>query len=196
LEVIIRFTPQRSDLPLVIDKVENGFVVNGTFYDFSQVTTDIVPIGPIISGSQNEVTFLLPVGANPLSSAAFPDDINITVGVVVVPGQNRSVNEGGTPTPQVIENVVIVQNQPTPEPVVPQIVTMRQARLALLGAGKLALVEAAIEALPEPPKTAAKIEWEYSQEVHRNKPFVQMLAQGLGLTEAEIDQLFILASTL
>jgi hypothetical protein len=78
----------------------------------------------------------------------------------------------------------------------PQIVTMRQARLALLGAGKLSLVEAAIDALPEPPKTAAKIEWEYSQEVHRNKPFVQMLAQGLGLSQVELDQLFIAAATL
>jgi len=108
--------------------------------------------------------------------------------------------EGGeVPTVQEIqgdEKVVIVQNKTSLEPVVPQIVTMRQARLALLGAGKLALVEAAIEALPEPPKTAAKIEWEYSQEVHRNKPFVQMLAQGLGLSQAELDQLFMVAATL
>lgn len=89
--------------------------------------------------------------------------------------------------------------EPAPEPpppAIPNVVTMRQARLALLGAGKLQLVEAAIESLPEPPRTAAKIEWEYSQEVHRNKSFVQMLAQGLGLTETELDQLFTVAATL
>ena len=41
---------------------------------------------------------------------------------------------------------------------VPQTVTMRQARLALLGAGLLAGVDAAIASLPEPDKSAAIIE--------------------------------------
>jgi hypothetical protein len=39
---------------------------------------------------------------------------------------------------------------------------MRQARLALLGAGKLTAITAAMNALPEPTKSAALITWEYS----------------------------------
>lgn len=81
-------------------------------------------------------------------------------------------------------------------PQVPSIVTMRQARLALHASGLLAGVEAAIEALQDPPKTEARIEWDFSSEVHRNKPFVEMLTVALGLTEQEVDDLFTLAETL
>lgn len=83
-----------------------------------------------------------------------------------------------------------------PPPVVPQIVTMRQARLALLGAGLLEQVDAAINALTEPDKTAARIEWDYSSEVHRSKPFVQMLGAALGLTSQDLDNLFTQAAQL
>ena len=79
---------------------------------------------------------------------------------------------------------------------VPQSVTMRQARLALLGAGKLAAVEVAIEALPSPQKEAAWIEWEYAATVERNSPLIQQLAPALGLTEAEMDALFLQAASL
>lgn len=91
-------------------------------------------------------------------------------------------------------------NTPDPAPVVvpgvPQVVTMRQARLALLGAGLLPLVDGAINALPDPPRTAARIEWDYSNEVHRDKPFVQMLGTALGLTGEQLDNLFTQAAQL
>lgn len=79
---------------------------------------------------------------------------------------------------------------------VPSAVTMRQARLALAGAGKLAAVESAIAALPEPQKTAAQIEWEYSNEVQRHNGFVSQLAPALGMTEEQLDALFIQAAAL
>ena len=73
---------------------------------------------------------------------------------------------------------------------------MRQARLALLGAGKLAAVDAAINGMPEPNKSAARIEWEYSNEVQRHNGFVSALGPALGMTSAQIDQLFIAAAKL
>ena len=75
-------------------------------------------------------------------------------------------------------------------------VTMRQARLALLQVGHLANVQPAIDALPEPHRSAAAIEWEYSQTVERNRPFVLTLGEALGLTDEDLDALFTLASTL
>lgn len=75
-------------------------------------------------------------------------------------------------------------------------VTMRQARLALLNSGKLTDVTTAINALPSPQKEAAQIEWEYSQTVERHRPFVLAVAPALGLTDAQLDDLFTLASTL
>ena len=76
------------------------------------------------------------------------------------------------------------------------VVTMRQARLALLQFGQLTNVQPAIEALPEPEKSAAAIEWEYSQTIDRRWPFVLMIGQALGLTETELDDMFLLAATL
>lgn len=86
---------------------------------------------------------------------------------------------------------------PAPEPTpVPAKVTMRQARLALLAAGKLAAVSDAINALPSPQKEAAQIEWEYSQEVQRHNGFVSLLAPVLGMNAEALDQLFVTAAEL
>ena len=90
----------------------------------------------------------------------------------------------------------------TPEPADPvsapaiTSVTMRQARLALLQAGLLDAVEAAINSLPSPHKEAARIEWEYSQNVHRDRAFVKHLGGALGLDAAALDNLFVTAAGL
>ena len=83
-----------------------------------------------------------------------------------------------------------------PDTQVPFSVTMRQARLALLGANKLVAITSAIESLPEPTKSGAKITWEYSTEVQRYNGLVSQLAPVLGISDAEIDALFIAASKL
>lgn len=93
------------------------------------------------------------------------------------------------------DGTAITKPAPT-QPPIPRTVTMRQARLALLGVGMLPAVETAINALPEPQKSAARIEWDYSSEVRRDQPLVMMLAPALGLTAAQIDNLFLQASTL
>lgn len=80
---------------------------------------------------------------------------------------------------------------------VPTIVTMRQARLALLQAGLLSQVEAAIAAIEDPvQRQAVQIEWEYATEVDVTHPWVQALTTALGLSEAQLDALFTLAATL
>lgn len=106
--------------------------------------------------------------------------------------------------PQLVDGVWTQQwavTDATPEQVaerraalVPRAVTMRQARLALMGAGKLATVEAAINALSEPARTAARIEWDYSGEVQRHHGLVASLAPALGLSDEQVDALFVAAA--
>lgn len=79
---------------------------------------------------------------------------------------------------------------------VPSEVTMRQARLALHQAGFLPTVESAINAMPEPPRTAARIEWDYSNAIQRDNQFVAQLGAILGLTSTQLDELFIQAAGL
>lgn len=82
-------------------------------------------------------------------------------------------------------------------PPVPAQVTRRQARQALLLAGKLDLVEPAIAAIPDPTVRAlALIEWQDSLMFERDRALVNTLGAALGLTSADIDQLFISAATL
>ena len=89
----------------------------------------------------------------------------------------------------------VVADEEPPEIVwVPAEVTMRQAQRALLDAGLLDAVEAAINALPEPPRRAAKIDWEMSSTLRRDSQFVQLLAPALGMTSTQLDALFVAAS--
>ena len=83
-----------------------------------------------------------------------------------------------------------------PQGFTPKIVTMRQARLALLAAGKLDQVNAAIAAMPEPQRSAAHIEWEYAQVVQRGSALVVGLAEGLGMYPEQMDALFVAADKL
>ena len=79
-----------------------------------------------------------------------------------------------------------------PAPKIPQVVTMRQARLALHAAGLLDAVNAAITQAGG----AAAIEWEYAQELKRDHPLVVSLTPTLGLTSEQLDALFMQAATL
>lgn len=85
---------------------------------------------------------------------------------------------------------------PSEPATVPAEVSMRQARLALHSAGFLPGVSTAIAALPEPTKTQAAIEWEYSTTVRRDYPLVQTLGTSLKLDAASLDNLFIAAAAI
>lgn len=86
--------------------------------------------------------------------------------------------------------------RPAVAPAVPREVTMRQARQALILAGLDEAVEAALAAMPGTPGKLARAEWERSQTVQRNRPLVLQMGTALGLTSAQLDQLFIAASQL
>lgn len=89
-----------------------------------------------------------------------------------------------------------VFTKPEPIVVVPEAVTQRQARLALLSAGLLAGVQPAIDNLPSPQKEAAQIEWDYASIIKRDSPLIDSIGGALGLTEGQIDALFIAADAI
>ncbi len=76
--------------------------------------------------------------------------------------------------------------------VCPASVSAYQARIALLNAGLLA----AAEALMADPATeaVARIAWEHATVFERSSPFIVTLAPALGLSEAQVDDLFIAAA--
>lgn len=103
---------------------------------------------------------------------------------------------GGEIGDSYIDGVIVKKSIPTPEPVVvvPQSVTRKQARLALLAAGHFYAVHDGIESLEEPIRTEAKINWDDSDTYARDNPFVAMMAQMLGLSNSDVDDLFVAAA--
>lgn len=81
--------------------------------------------------------------------------------------------------------------------VVPQEVTRRQARQALLLEGLLEKVDLAIAAIEDPMQRGlTRIEWEDSQTYERQRPALISIGQAIGLDHAALDELFIKAGRL
>ena len=97
----------------------------------------------------------------------------------------RWLADGNTPSPYV-----------PPQPIIPAAVDMAQARLALLAAGHLTTVNAAIAAMPGIEGDAARIEWEFRPRVRRDSALTAAMAAMLGLDSGALDTLFTTASAL
>jgi len=82
---------------------------------------------------------------------------------------------------------------PVLQPELPNVVTMRQARLALLEMGLLATVS---EAVANGTDESIKIEWEYSTEINRDSASLIALSTVLGMSSDDLDNIFLLAGTL
>lgn len=85
---------------------------------------------------------------------------------------------------------------PAPAPELPQSVTMRQCRIALLDAGLLDAVQSSIASMPGADGERARIDWEYALEVRRDWPLIAYMAGDLGLTDEQVDALFVTAATI
>ena len=87
----------------------------------------------------------------------------------------------------------VLQEHPVAPPApIPQSVTMRQAELALLDADLLDDIEALIPMLPR----SDQISWKRASVVERSNPLVAYVQQTKGMTDAQIDALFVQAATL
>lgn len=98
--------------------------------------------------------------------------------------------DAGQPVP---DGAVLASTIPVSSAVaVPQVVTRRQALLALLAAGKLDQIDLLIQNAPR----AVQIEWEAAGTFDRTNPLIEALAPQVGLTPEAIDLLFIEAAQL
>lgn len=84
---------------------------------------------------------------------------------------------------------VIVDTTPTKN--VPEYISAYQARIALTEAGLITSVENAVNA----QSGNLKIRWNWAGLLHRNHPDVLEIAQALGWTSEQLDDLFITAQS-
>lgn len=79
---------------------------------------------------------------------------------------------------------------------VPQRVPMADAQIVLLRAGLLQKVQDALDAMPSPEGDEARIRWAKDQYIRRDNPLVVSVQGALGMTDADIDALFVAAAKL
>lgn len=110
---------------------------------------------------------------------------SVAPGEQLQPGEIRE--EGG----RYVQGWLVVL---APAPEIPQSVTMRQCRIALLDAGLLDAVQSSIATMPGVDGERARIDWEYALDVRRDWPLINALGSQLGLTDQQIDDLFLAAA--
>ena len=98
----------------------------------------------------------------------------------------------GDPADWVVDPVAKTAAYVAPPVPVPLSVSRRQAKRALLAAGLLSSVEAAVAGA----SAEVQIDWADALEFRRDSPTIAALAAGLGLTGAQIDDLFRTAATI
>ncbi len=81
----------------------------------------------------------------------------------------------------------IIEEYDVPDQV-PDKISMRQMRLSLLQSNLLNSVQALVDAAGN---EAYQIEWEYANDVRRDADLVALFGSELGLTEEQIDRIFI-----
>ena len=121
-------------------------------------------------------------------------EIPMTLNLVDTEDLHTFVKPDGTEVPleQYCKTLEIVAYiEPEPIIIIPQVITMRQARLQLLEVGLLDDVEALV-ALDR----KSQIEWEYASEVYKESPLIEAVKGALNLTDTQIDNMFIEASKL
>ena len=80
---------------------------------------------------------------------------------------------------------------------IPESISKRQAKQQLLLEGKLGQVQEVIDSISDETKRMmAQLYWDESTEFERSHPTLVELGAALGLTEAELDMMFIKASKL
>lgn len=85
---------------------------------------------------------------------------------------------------------------PKPPAPAPAEIPLWAFRSAIALSGMTPQVVAMIDALPEPDKTVAFQQWEYANWISRNHETIDEIANALGLTPSQIDDIFRLGDSL
>lgn len=112
-----------------------------------------------------------------------PGDGSLVLIDDAVPSRTQTIPAGTSAADRDAAIAAFFASVPAP---VPDFVSMAKARIVLDAAGLLPGVEAAVAGATN----AVKFAWEYSTEIHRHSPTMLALAAALGLTDAQVDDLF------
>lgn len=133
--------------------------------------------------------------ADGFPTAFYSDDINtdIPAGVVTITEAQWQEFIDNTGLRKWDGANVVPYEPPLPEPPFPSVVSASQAKITLHNAGLLEQVKAIVAAHPY---EIVRIWYSDANQWERGNPYVQALGVEIGLTDEQIDELFIAASAL
>lgn len=98
MNMMISFSPQRSEEILILEKQNNSLIINNVAYDFSQLLngatllSEAIECDYICDDVNNinnilHISIMLPHGPNPPEYVAFPEPLLVEQdGIIVLPG--------------------------------------------------------------------------------------------------------------
>lgn len=191
----INFSPVFSDATLSLAVSGDVLTINGTAFDFGQlpdgshlpraaVACEMLASDVRRVDGQIALSLILPHAFDATDDVRFPAPITADDGPVTAPGL---VDAGGDTITGDIDWTAMIDDTAV---AVPQEVSRFQARAALLLAGHMPAVEAAI-AQADP---LAQLAWADAQVFRRDSPTINALAAAIGMDATQIDALFIQAA--
>ncbi len=108
----------------------------------------------------------------------------------------RTLQVLGSDPASVLQALLDGTPPPPMPPRIPRELPNWRVKAVLAGMGLLAAAEAALESLPDPQKTVARLAWHGDAKLSRTSPAVAFIAAAIGLTSEQIDQAFVTAEAL
>jgi hypothetical protein len=160
------------------------------WHDFSEF-----PLWIMVDANAREIRAHLPPIPRPLPLYG-PADFQAAAGDSTDDHAARALHLLGTDPAQILQALCDGAELPPLPPRVPREIANWRAKAILATMGLLPTVEAAIASLPEPDRTVAGLAWAGDAKLARRGKTVLGLAAALGLTEAQVDEMFIQAEAL
>jgi hypothetical protein len=122
-----------------------------------------------------------------------PEDYSAAAGDSMDDHVARVLQILGSDPARVLQALIDGGEMPPRPPRVPREIPNWRCKAVLHQMGLLATVEAGMEAMTDPERTVALFAWNGDGKVARKGPTVIGLAAALGLTDAQVDEMFIAA---
>ena len=120
-----------------------------------------------------------------------PDDWPFVLADIPDQHAERVLQILGSDPASVLQALCDGRDIPAPPPRVPREIANWRAKAVLSGLGLLDSASAALDALPEPARTVARLAWTGDAKLSRSSPAVAFIAASIGLSESQLDRLFI-----
>lgn len=153
------------------------------------------PMTIVISAQSREISAIL----SPIPSALQlygPEDFAAACADTMEDHCQRVLDMLGNDPTTALQAMIDGDGPPVPSVRVPREIENWRAKAVLAAMGLTALVEGALIALPEPQRSLITVAWHGGAKVARRGPAVLGIASALGLTDAQLDAMFIQAAAL